>query len=113
VSKRYAAGLEMGRSDGALSQTWVLKSQSWIISNRRATWWLEEHAKGCENEVGAEFAGEQRADRSGAESAQSGEFQHDHLKSPLVGGEDAALRLFPVDFVRTLNGFVRSSAITQ
>lgn len=55
---------------------------------------LEEHAKGCENEVGAEFAGKQHADRSGAEGTQSGEFQHDHLKTPLFVGRMLRLDCF-------------------
>ena len=73
----------------------------------------EERAKGCENEVGAEFAREQRGDRSSTESTQSGQLQHDHLKIPSCRGEDAASRLFPVDFVRLLNGFVRSFVVVK
>ena len=73
----------------------------------------EERVKGCENEVGAEFAREQRGDRSSTESTQSGQLQHDHLKIPSCRGEDAASRLFPVDFVRLLNGFVRSFVVVK
>jgi hypothetical protein len=70
---------------------------------------LDDCAKDCENKIGAEFARKQRGDRSSAESAQGGEFQHYHLKMPPFVAGDAAPRLFPVDFVITLNGFVRSS----
>jgi len=40
---------------------------------------LDDCAKDYENKIGAEFARKQRGDRSGAESAQGGEFQHDHF----------------------------------
>ena len=44
---------------------------------------LDDCAKDCEDKIGAEFTRKQRGDRSGAESAQGGEFQHDHFKIPL------------------------------
>jgi hypothetical protein len=67
---------------------------------------LDDRAQDRENKIRAEFAGDQRGDGSGAESTKGGEFQHDHLKIPSFREEDAAPRLFPIDFVRLINGFV-------